>query len=226
MGYKYFIMKYDTVIFDLDGTLLDTLADIRESLNHTLGLFGLPAKTAEEVRAALGNGSARLVELCVPGGRVYPEFEAVLAAYSEWYPSHARIRTRPYPGIVPLLEKLAASGIRTAIVSNKPDAAVKDLDIAFFTGLTAAAAGEQPGIRRKPAPDMLIAVMDRLGAGPENTLYVGDSEVDIATAKNAGVPCVSVTWGFRTADELRTAGASVIVENPAELCDVLMYSGI
>lgn len=226
MRYKYFIMKYDTVIFDLDGTLLNTLADIRDSLNHTLSLFRLPEKTAEAVCAALGNGSARLVELCVQGGRGNPEFENILAAYSEWYPCHAGIKTRPYPGIVELLKMLAASGIRSAIVSNKPDAAVKELAAVFFAGLTAAAVGERPGVRRKPAPDMLTAVMNRLEAGPESTIYVGDSEVDIATAKGAGIPCISVAWGFRSADELRAAGASVIAKNTAELFEILAHAGI
>lgn len=214
-------MKYSHIIFDLDGTLLDTLDDIRDSLNHTLRRFGMPEKTLDEVRAAVGNGSARLIELSVPGGRGNSEYETVLAEYSAWYPGHSLIKTRPYPGIPELLRGLTASGAQTAIVSNKPDVAVRELAAHFFTGLIAAAVGERPGIFRKPAPDMLSAVMGTLGAEPDNTVYIGDSEVDIATARNAGIDCISVAWGFRTREELAGAGASVIVGDAEALLGLL-----
>ncbi|NCC69890.1 MAG: HAD family hydrolase, partial [Clostridia bacterium] len=204
-------MKYRFIIFDLDGTLLYTLDDIRDSLNHTLRRFGLPEKAMDEVRGSLGNGSARLVELCVPGGRKNPDFEAVFAEYSAWYAGHALCKTRPYPGILELLEQLFSSGAKTAIVSNKPDASVKYLDAHFFSGLTAAAIGEKPGTRRKPAPDSVFEAMAALGAAREDTVYVGDSEVDIATAQKAGIDCISVAWGFRSTTELEAAGADSIV---------------
>jgi len=214
-------MKYKFIIFDLDGTLLYTLDDIRDSLNHTLRRFGLPEKTPDEVRASLGNGSARLVELNVPGGRENPEYEAAFAEYSAWYPRHALLKTRPYPGIPALLETLAAAGTKTAIVSNKPDAAVRDLDAHFFSGLTAAAVGEKTGTRRKPAPDLVLEAMSALGAAGADTVYVGDSEVDIATAQNVGIDCIAVAWGYRSVAELRAADASVIVSDTAELLRAL-----
>lgn len=214
-------MKYENVIFDLDGTLLDTLADIADSVNHTMTAFGLPELNESEVRAHVGNGSARLIELCLPGGRENPEFGAALAHYSAWYEDHCRIKTRPYPGITELLRRLNAAGVRCAVVSNKPDAAVQELDRLFFRGLTRAAVGERPGIRRKPAPDSLLAVMESLGASPAETVYVGDSEVDIITAGNAGVDCVSVLWGFRDRGELEERGASVLVSDAEELWSAL-----
>lgn len=221
LRYKYGIMKYRFIIFDLDGTLLNTLDDIRDSLNHTLRLFGMPEKTPDEVRARLGSGSARLVELCVPGGRENPDYEAVFAEYAAWYPGHALLHTQPFPGVTELLEQLCSSGAKIAIVSNKPDASVKDLDAHFFSGLTSAAIGEKPGTRRKPAPDSVLEAMAALGASRGETVYVGDSEVDIATAQGARIDCIAVSWGFRTAAELEAAGAAVIVADTVELLGVL-----
>lgn len=210
-------MKYKLVIFDLDGTLLDTLEDIHDSLNHTLRLFGLPKLTLDEVRARLGNGSARLIELSIPNGRNNPQFDSILADYSQWYHEHALIKTHPYPGVLELMEKLVSNGVKTAIVSNKPDATVKELNTLFFSNFTSAAVGEKADIRRKPAPDTIIAVMNELGVKAENTLYIGDSEVDIATAGNAGIDCISVAWGFRSEAELKSSGATLIVTDTAKL---------
>lgn len=204
-------MRYETVIFDLDGTLLDTLDDIRDSLNRTLSLFGLPEQGREAVRDHVGNGSARLVELSVPGGMEHPQFREILDSYMAWYAAHCLVRTAPYPGLPELAARLRREGVRTAIVSNKPDDAVKSLADALFPGLFLAAVGEKPGVRRKPAPDTVLSAMEELGARTETSVYVGDSEVDIITAHNAGLPCISVCWGFRDREELERSGADEIV---------------
>ncbi|MEG1633220.1 MAG: HAD family hydrolase [Oscillospiraceae bacterium] len=215
-------MSCDTVVFDLDGTLLDTLDDLCDSLNHVLLTHALPAQTRDEVMSHVGNGSARLVELSLQNGREHPLFDEVLRDYGAWYAAHCRLRTAPYPGISALLRRLSAEGIRCAVVSNKPDGAVKSLCADFFPGLLSAAIGERPGIKRKPAPDTLLSAMAELKALPSRTVYVGDSEVDIATAKNAGVRCVSVLWGFRTARQLTAAGATAAASDTHELYSLLL----
>lgn len=149
-------MKYRAVLFDLDGTLLATLDDIRDSLNHTLSLYGFPEQSEAQVRAHVGNGSGRLVELSLPRGTDEPAYADVLHDYNAWYTAHCRVRTRPYPGVTDLMERLGRAGVRCAVVSNKPDSAVKPLCAEFFGALSAAAVGERPGVRRKPAPDTLL----------------------------------------------------------------------
>ena len=210
-------MRYDTVIFDLDGTLLDTLEDLRDAVVHAMRDFGLPEPTRDEMRARLGNGSGYLIAHCVPGGRDYPRYQEVFDDYLSFYGAHSRIKTAPYPGIMELLEELKAAGVKCAIVSNKPHTAAAQLARDFFSGLVLTAVGEKPGIRRKPAPDTVLAAMDELGAEPARTVYVGDSEVDIDTARAAGIDCISVTWGFRTREQLIESGASVLVDDAAGL---------
>lgn len=197
------------VIFDLDGTLLDTLGDLHNAVNHVLRQFGYPERSLEEVCRFVGNGAARLIHLAVPEGA---EEAPVLAAFQSHYRAHCDILTKPYDGIVEALSILSLH-YPLAVVSNKPDAAVKELAKIYFPQLLAR--GESTDCPRKPAPDMVFQAMAALGT--ERCVYVGDSDVDILTAKNAGVPCLSVTWGFRNQAELQEAGAEYFCHDPAEL---------
>ena len=201
------------ILFDLDGTLLDTLQDLADSLNHALSRFGYPARTAEETRRFVGNGALVLIRRAIPDGE---NPMPVLAAFQEHYQSHCRIKTGPYPGIMAQLESLKEK-YPIAIVSNKPDAAVKALCADYFPGVYAL--GESPECPRKPAPDMVYKAMAAIGV--DRCIYVGDSEVDVETAKNAGVPCLSVTWGFRDESEIRAAGGVHFCTEPARLADML-----
>lgn len=218
IGYSL-LMRYDTVIFDLDGTLLDTLDDLTDGVNHALADFGYPLATRGQIRSRLGYGSAHLIAESVPGGRDNPDYQAVFDDYLDFYRAHSSVKTAPYPGTLELLGRLAGLGVRCAIVSNKPDSAAQILSERWFSGLVAATVGEREaeGIRRKPAPDSLLEVMRRLGASAPRTVYVGDSEVDIETAANAGVDCISCTWGFRTREQLIASGAKVLVSDMAGL---------
>ena len=197
------------ILFDLDGTLLDTLGDLHAAVNHVLGQFGYPKRTMEEVCRFVGNGAARLIHLAVPEG---VEEAPVLAAFQSYYAAHCDILTRPYDGIPQALEILSRK-YPMAVVSNKPDRAVKELAKIYFPGLYAR--GESTDCPRKPAPDMVHKAMEAIGA--EYCIYVGDSDVDIVTAKNAGVPCLSVTWGFRGEEELCTAGGQYFCHDPQDL---------
>ncbi len=210
-------MSYDTVIFDLDGTLLDTLDDLTDGVNHALADFGYPLAGREEIRARLGYGSGYLIAHSVPGGYDDPNYQEVFDDYLAYYRAHSSVKTRPYAGIDELLEALSAHGVRRAIVSNKPDSATQELYQRWFASSVECAVGERPGIRRKPAPDSLLEVMRRPGAARERTVYVGDSEVDIETAAAAGVDCISCAWGFRTAEQLLQSGARVLVSDAEEL---------
>lgn len=197
------------ILFDLDGTLLDTLADLADSVNHVLAFFGYPQRTVEEVRQFVGNGAARLIAQAVPEGA---NPAPVLAAFQPYYSAHCQIKTKPYEGIP---EALAALGERypLAIVSNKPDAAVKTLCADIFPGIYAR--GESPDCPRKPAADMVCKAMASIGA--DTCIYVGDSDVDVLTANNAGVPCLSVLWGFRDRACMESVGAKHFCETPAQL---------
>ena len=208
-------MKYKAILFDLDGTLLDTLEDMADALNRTMDRFALPHRSLREVRSFVGNGARRLVELAAgaEGGRL----EEILAVYKEDYDRNYLIKTAPYPGIMALLDRLHETGCLVGIVSNKPDSTVQSLSDALFEGKADISVGEKAGIRRKPAPDTVLAAMEALGVTKEETVYVGDSEVDVMTAREAGVPCISVTWGFRDRDVLEEAGA----ETFADTCDAL-----
>ena len=210
------------VIFDLDGTLLDTLDDLAAATNHALQANGLPPRSREEVRAFVGNGIPKLAARAVPEGTP-PETEAaVLAELLAYYKIHCREKTGPYPGIPELLSALRDRGIGTAVVSNKADAAVQILCEAYFPGLYDRCVGEKPDVRRKPAPDSVNAVLAALDVSREAAVYVGDSDVDIQTAANAGLPCVSVTWGFRSRDFLEEHGARVFADSAEELKDLLL----
>ncbi len=212
-------MKYDSVIFDMDGTLLDTLGDLCDAVNATLRHFGFPERTIEEVRTFVGNGVSVLVFSSLPEGTDEETKAAALSYYVDYYGSHNMIKTCAYPGVTELLERLRDEGVPCAIVSNKVDPAVRELAEIFFPGLTKTAIGEKEGIRRKPAPDSVFAAMEIIGS--KKPVYVGDSEVDVATAKAAGIDGIFVTWGFRGRELLREAGGKVIVDCAEELYEAL-----
>lgn len=207
----------DTVIFDMDGTVLDTLEDLKEALNFALRTYDMPERTLAEVRAFVGNGARRLLELSVPEGRLNPLYEQVYAKFREYYDLHCNDNTKAYEGILPLLKKLEKEGYALAIVSNKLDAAVKELNDIYFEGIVKTAIGEVEGIARKPAPDMVEKALKELGKTRETAVYVGDSEVDLMTAENAGLPCISVLWGFREKTFLEEHGAQWIAETPQDV---------
>lgn len=208
---------YEVIIFDLDGTLLDTLDDLHASVNAALAAFSYPLRTREEVRGFVGNGIAKLIERAL-GGKTQ-DFEAVLDAFKTHYGAHCTDKTQAYAGIDSLLQALKDRGIKAAVVSNKADFAVQKLAKEYFGDLLCTSVGEDEahGIRKKPAPDSLLKVLERLGVAKENAVYVGDSEVDIQTAANAGVDCISVTWGFKDREFLIENGASVLIDTPDEI---------
>lgn len=214
-------MKYKAVLYDMDGTVLDTLQDLTDSVNAALAQFAMPPRRPEEIRSFLGNGAQRLIELSVPTGTDAAETRRVLDYYKPYYDAHCRIKTAPYAGIVELMRALKAAGVKQAVVSNKPDAAVRELASEFFPDLLESAIGESAAVRRKPSPDTVEVAMSEMGLTARECVYVGDSEVDIATAKNAGMDCISVAWGFRDEPELVAAGASTIVRTVPDLAAAL-----
>ncbi len=209
--------KYDLVIFDLDGTILYTLEDLKNSLNYALSRHGFAQRTLEEVRRFVGNGVRMLVQRGAPAGTDPAELDRLYETFHEHYHLHDLDTTRPYEGVPELMDRLRAAGLRLAVVSNKVDFAVKDLCERFYPGVFEAALGERPGVAKKPAPDLVNAVLADTGISREKTVYVGDSEVDLQTARNAGMDEVIVSWGFRTVAELRERGATRIVDTPEAL---------
>lgn len=214
-------MRYKNIIWDLDGTLLDTLRDLYLATNYALKTHGMPERTFEDVRQFVGNGVRRLMVLAVPNGEDNPLFEKTFATFKSYYVDHCRDNTGLYPGIAAALAELKKRGYRMAIVSNKLQAGVTELYETFFKDFLDVAIGERPDVRRKPYPDMVYLAMKELGATKENSVYIGDSEVDVATGKGAGLPCISVLWGFRTKEELLRNGATTFVNTPAELVNLL-----
>lgn len=208
-------MGYATYLFDMDGTLLDTLADLTAAVNHTLARYGYPRRTIEQVRKGLGNGAVKLMAAMLPQGEETPGFADIMRDYRAWYQAHACVETCPYPGVPEMLKRLRQRGCKVAIVSNKPHGAACELAERFFPGVPTF--GERPETPRKPAPDMVFHALAALGAGKENAVYVGDSEVDVQTARNAGLPVIGVAWGFRGREALAAAGAETIVDTAAEL---------
>ncbi len=207
----------ELIIFDMDGTVLNTLADLTAALNFALQKNGLPQRTQREVRSFVGNGIRKLIERGVPTGTAPEATDAVHADFTAYYGAHCMDATAPYAGVREALAALRAAGYKTAVVSNKADYAVQALVRAIFPGDFDYAAGEKPGVRRKPAPDMVFAALTALGVAPEDAVYVGDSEVDLATAENAGLPCISVTWGFKDRDFLLEHGAKTLIDAPEAL---------
>lgn len=215
-------MKYTLAIFDLDGTLLDTLEDLTDSTNFCMRKFGFPEHTKEEVRGFVGNGIRKLMERSVPESAGEAVIERCFQEFKTWYQMHCAVKTRPYDGIPELLQTLKAAGIHTAVVSNKADAPAKELCRRYFPGLLDAVAGEREGIRKKPAPDTVNEIIRLFGTPRENVIYIGDSDVDVQTAQNAGVACIGVDWGFRERQILLEAGAKTIVSTVPELLGFLL----
>ncbi|MBP3351077.1 MAG: HAD family hydrolase [Lachnospiraceae bacterium] len=211
----------EAIVFDMDGTLLDTLQDLTNAVNVALSKYGLPEKTVAEVCKVVGNGARNLMKGVVPEGENHPDFEAILEDYKTYYASHCEEETKPYDGIWELLQELKKREYKMAVVSNKPDGAVKILAEKYFPGCFQVAIGDMEGYNRKPAPDLVYKALEELGACKEGAIYVGDSDVDLMTAMNAELPCVSVTWGFRDREFLMFHGASVFIDEPMELLEIL-----
>lgn len=213
-------MKYKYVIWDLDGTLLNTIEDLHASVNYALEKYGQPIKTLKETTRNVGNGIRLLISRSLEGGEENPVIEEVFSAFKAHYAENCLNLTRPYDKITELLQTLKASGVKMAVVSNKIDFAVKDLRDRFFPWLDVAM-GEQSGIARKPDPAMVYLAMEELGATAAETVFIGDSEVDVVTAQNAGLDCIAVLWGFREREELEAVGGKTFAENADELAALL-----
>lgn len=214
---------YQAVIFDLDGTLLYTLEDLKDGVNHVMRNWNYPERTLDEVRRFVGNGIHKLIERAVPEGLEDEKVEQVFEEFKTYYTAHCEIKTRPYDRIMELLAQLKEKGIKLAIVSNKNDAAVKELARDYFADYIEkeVAIGEREGIRKKPAPDSVFEAMRILGVDKKDTVYVGDSDVDRATAKNAGLDCISVTWGFRDEALLKSLEPEYLIAEPEEILDIV-----
>lgn len=210
-------MKYDAVIFDLDGTLTDTLEDLKNSVNFAMREFGFPERTTDEVRSFVGNGVKRLIDLSVPENTSDEVSAECLSVFKSFYKDNSLVSTKPYDGIIPMLEKLKKDGVKTAIVTNKMHEAAVDIVNLFFGELIDVAIGQIDGVAQKPQPDGIYSALEKLGVSKEKSVYVGDSEVDCITAKNAGIPCIGVTWGFRDREILVGNGADFIINFPEEI---------
>ncbi len=218
-------MMYRTYIFDLDGTLLDTLQDLANSVNYALQQHHMPTHSLDDIRRFVGNGVRRLMERAIPDGAENPDFEAVFADFRQHYMHHSLDTTRPYDGIPEVIRELKGRGCRLAVVSNKMMAATQQLVAHFFPEIDVAIGEhEAAGIRKKPAPDTVLEALRQLNVSIENAdhnvVYVGDSDVDIFTAQNSGIPCISVLWGFRDRDFLLAHGATTLINTPSELLSV------
>ena len=209
--------RYKAVIFDLDGTLLDTLTDLAEGTNYALRVNGFPERTLDEIRRFVGNGAHKLIERAVPDGQIEAALEKVRQDFNVYYKIHCKDHTGPYPGIMEMLQELVQQGYSLGVVSNKPDFAVQELIPEYFPGIFASVSGERQGVAKKPAPDLIREAMKNLHADSSESVYVGDSEVDLEAAANAGIPCISVAWGFKGREFLEEQQAEMIIEAPAEI---------
>ncbi|MBQ3999927.1 MAG: HAD family hydrolase [Oscillospiraceae bacterium] len=210
-----------TVIFDMDGTVLNTLDDLAASVNYVLTRYGMPVHCTEDYRRYFGNGIRYALQCAVPKGTEEAAIDQMIPVFREHYNAHCLDKTRPYDGIQELMKALRDRGYKLAIVSNKIDSAVKELNAKFFSDYVDVAIGEREGIRRKPAPDTVVQALEELKSAKHEAVYIGDSEVDLQTAANAGLPCISVLWGFREKDFLTEQGAAVFVNTPQEIYDLL-----
>ena len=215
------LKNVDTVIFDMDGTVLNTLEDLTVSVNYVLSEFNMPCHKTEEYRMFFGNGIAHALKCAAPEGTPEELIEKMLPMFRDHYNRHCLDRTKPYDGIIDLMGRLKANGYKMAIVSNKIDSAVKELNDRFFSEYIDVAIGEKPGIKRKPAPDTVFAALKELNSPKEAAIYIGDSEVDFQTALNSGLPCISVLWGFRDKAFLISKGATVFAETPEDVYNIL-----
>lgn len=214
-------MKYDTIIFDMDGTLLNTLDDIVDSVNHILKNHEMPLRTYDEIKGFVGKGAANLIARVLPGGRDNSGYEAFLREYKDHYSKNIDVKTAPYEGIMEMLEDLSSKNYKMAIASNKSDPYVKELSKKYFGKYIDIVVGESEETMAKPSPQMIHKVLAELGSGAETSVYVGDSDTDIRTAENANMPCISVSWGFRDAGFLMEHRASCIIDNPYELAEII-----
>lgn len=214
--------KYDTVVFDLDGTLLDTIDDLSDSVNFALSEEGFACRTVSEVKSFVGNGIIKLIERSVPEGVSEEERLRTLEAFKRHYAANCENKTKPYVGILKLLDDLRSEGFKIAVVSNKIDSAVSVLCEKYFGARIDFCVGDREGLARKPAPDAVLEALKKLSSTPERAVYIGDSDVDIKTAENAGMTCISVSWGFRSRDFLLLNGASVIADKPSDIYKILM----
>lgn len=214
--------KYDTVVFDLDGTLLDTIDDLSDSVNFALSEEGFACRTVSEVKSFVGNGIIKLIERSVPEGVSEEERLRTLEAFKRHYAANCENKTKPYDGILKLLDDLRSEGFKIAVVSNKIDSAVSVLCEKYFGARIDFCVGDREGLARKPAPDAVLEALKKLSSTPERAVYIGDSDVDIKTAENAGMTCISVSWGFRSRDFLLLNGASVIADKPSDIYKILM----
>ena len=214
-------MAYQTILFDLDGTLLDTLEDLADAVNHILERHRCPQRTVDEVRLFVGNGLGMLMRRSLPAQYSQTVSDLLAEELRTYYTAHSRIKTAPYAGVRELLETLHAAGAKVAVVSNKADEAVGELCSFYFPGLVDAAVGETAGRRPKPAPDAVELALERLHVDKTDAVYVGDSQVDLDTAKAAGLPCIAVTWGFRSREDLVKAGAETLADSVEVLSRLL-----
>ena len=215
-------MRYKAAIFDMDGTILNTLEDLADSMNHCLRSFDMPTRSQTEIRRFLGNGLRVLVEKSVPDGTSNEIINHICASFAEYYKDHCAVRTRPYDGIPDLLRRLRSAGILTAVVSNKFDFAVRELCRDYFDWLFDYSVGEREGQRRKPYPDSVNSALEHFGLSKEEAIYIGDSEVDFMTAKNADMDVIMVTWGFRDESMLVELGAKYVAHNVNEVYEAIM----
>ncbi len=211
----------NTVIFDMDGTVLNTLDDLTDAVNYVFSKFDLPPRSMEEYRKFFGNGIGYAMKCAAPEGTPDSLFDKMIPEFREYYDKHCLDKTRPYDGILDLMKILKDKGYKMAIVSNKIDSAVKELNERFFSEYVSVAIGEKTGVKRKPAADTVLAALDELGASRDEAVYIGDSEVDLQTARNSGLPCIAVLWGFRDKDMLIKNGATTFAATPADVLDLL-----
>lgn len=211
----------NAIIFDLDGTLLNTLGDLTDSVNYALSAFNMPSRTIDEIRTFVGNGIRLLVERAVPKNTEKDMVDKVFDCFKGYYPTHCMIKTAPYDGVIALLKTLKEKGIKTAIVSNKYQQGVDDLAQNMFMGLVDVAIGERAGMKTKPNPEPVNLALSLSGIKKENAYYVGDSDVDVMTAKNSGLDMIAVTWGFKDKEFLQECGATTFIDKPEQLLDFL-----
>ena len=214
-------MRYNAIVFDLDGTLLNTIDDLTACANYALAAHGYPTRTVEEVKGFVGRGIRYMLACAVPEGEDNPEFEAVLATFLPYYKEHCADMTAPYEGISTLLSRLRLAGVRMAIVTNKVQSAAEELVRETFPDITVVV-GDSPAVKRKPEPEGVWMALEQLGVKREDAAYVGDSDIDFATAQNAALPCLFVLWGFRTEEQLREVGADTFFTTPEALGDYIL----